>query len=173
MTLNLLIVGQTVFELWIKTVKMLIGSITQEPLGLPKFWWYFWVPRTIYKVLCFELIWINWQIRWRFVVSESKNQVLSFSSEWYMGVCKTDMRTGFEKKKLEWNLDHTKRSERSYRPYGRGSRGPLKGPWWGPEATPDGGRGGEAPWIPMAIWHLKMHLRLHFGSIFGNNFNTF
>ena len=124
MTLNLLIVGQTVLELWIKTVKMLIGSITQEPLGLPKFWCYFWVPRTIYKVLCFELIWINWQIRWRFVISESKNQVLSFSSEWYMGACKTGMRTGFEKKKkLEWNLDHAKRSEQSYRPYGRGSRG--------------------------------------------------
>ena len=32
MTLNLLIVGQTVFELWIKTVKMLIGLIPQEPL---------------------------------------------------------------------------------------------------------------------------------------------
>ena len=89
MTLNLLIVGQTVFELWIKTVKMLIGSITQEPLGLPKLWCYFWVPRTIYKVLCFELIWINWQLRCRFVISESKNQVLSFSSEWYMGACKS------------------------------------------------------------------------------------
>ena len=150
MTLNLLIVGQTVFELWIKTVKMLIGLITQEPLGLPKFWCYFWVPRTIYKVLCFELIWINWQIRWRFVISESKNQVLSFSSEWYMGACKTGMRTGFEKKKkkLEWNLDHAKRSERSYRPYGRGSRGPLKGPWWGPGATPRWGSRGRSPLKP-------------------------
>ena len=30
-------VGQAVFKLWIKTVKMLFGSITQEPLGLPNF----------------------------------------------------------------------------------------------------------------------------------------
>ena len=28
-------VGQAIFKLWIKTVKMLFGSITQEPLGLP------------------------------------------------------------------------------------------------------------------------------------------
>ena len=28
-------VGQAVFKLWIKTVKMLFGSITQELLGLP------------------------------------------------------------------------------------------------------------------------------------------
>ena len=27
---------------------MLFGWITQEPLGLPNFWRYFWVPRTIY-----------------------------------------------------------------------------------------------------------------------------
>ena len=28
-----ILVGQAVFKLWIKTVKMLFGSITQEPLG--------------------------------------------------------------------------------------------------------------------------------------------
>ena len=32
-----ILVGKAVFKKWIKTVKMLIGSITQEPLGLPKF----------------------------------------------------------------------------------------------------------------------------------------
>ena len=32
-----ILVGQAAFKLWIKTVKMLFGSITQEPLGLPKF----------------------------------------------------------------------------------------------------------------------------------------
>ena len=31
------LVSQAVFKLWIKTVKMLFGSITQEPLGLPIF----------------------------------------------------------------------------------------------------------------------------------------
>ena len=34
------LVSQAVFRLswlWIKTVKMLFGSVTQEPLGLPKF----------------------------------------------------------------------------------------------------------------------------------------
>ena len=30
-------VGPSVFKLWIKTVKMLFGSITLKPLGLPKF----------------------------------------------------------------------------------------------------------------------------------------
>ena len=30
-----ILVSQTVFKLWIKTAKMLFGSITQEPLGLP------------------------------------------------------------------------------------------------------------------------------------------
>ena len=35
-----ILVVQTVFKLWIKTIKMLIGSITQEPLVLPKFWCY-------------------------------------------------------------------------------------------------------------------------------------
>ena len=30
-----MLVGQAVFKLWIKTVKMLLGSITQEPHGLP------------------------------------------------------------------------------------------------------------------------------------------
>ena len=32
-----ILVGQAVVKLWIKTAKMMIGSITQEPLGLPKF----------------------------------------------------------------------------------------------------------------------------------------
>ena len=32
-----ILVGQAVLKLWIKTVKILFGSITQEPLGLPKF----------------------------------------------------------------------------------------------------------------------------------------
>ena len=32
-----ILVGQAVFTLWIKTVKILFGSITQEPLGLPNF----------------------------------------------------------------------------------------------------------------------------------------
>ena len=40
-------VGQAVFKLWIKTVKMLFGLITQEPLGLPKFWCYFWVHKDV------------------------------------------------------------------------------------------------------------------------------
>ena len=35
-------------KLWIKTVTMLFGSITQELLGLPKFWCYFWVSWTNY-----------------------------------------------------------------------------------------------------------------------------
>ena len=30
-----IILGQAVCKLWIKTVKMLFGSITQKPLGLP------------------------------------------------------------------------------------------------------------------------------------------
>ena len=30
-------VGQAIFKLWIKTIKMLFGSITPEPLGQPKF----------------------------------------------------------------------------------------------------------------------------------------
>ena len=39
------------FELWIKTVKMLFGSITQEQLGLPTFGCYFRAPQTIcYKM---------------------------------------------------------------------------------------------------------------------------
>ena len=33
-----ILVDQAVFKLWIKTVKMLFGSITQEPLGLPNFY---------------------------------------------------------------------------------------------------------------------------------------
>ena len=32
-----ILVGWAVFKLWIKTVKMLFGSITQEPLDLPNF----------------------------------------------------------------------------------------------------------------------------------------
>ena len=43
-----ILVGQAVFQLWIKAAKMLFGSVTQEPLGLLKFWCYFWVPWTIY-----------------------------------------------------------------------------------------------------------------------------
>ena len=39
--------GQAGSKIWIKTVKVLFGSITQEPLGLPKSWCYFWVPWTI------------------------------------------------------------------------------------------------------------------------------
>ena len=43
-----ILVGQAVFKLWIKTVKMLFGSITQKRLGLPKFWCCFWVSWTLY-----------------------------------------------------------------------------------------------------------------------------
>ena len=43
-----ILVGQVFFKLWIKTVKMMFGSITQEPLGLPKFWCCFWVSSTIH-----------------------------------------------------------------------------------------------------------------------------
>ena len=32
-----ILVGQAVFKLWIKTVKVMFGSITQDPLGLSKF----------------------------------------------------------------------------------------------------------------------------------------
>ena len=32
-----ILVGQVILKLWIKTVKVLIGSITQEQLGLPRF----------------------------------------------------------------------------------------------------------------------------------------
>ena len=32
-----ILVGQAIFKLWIKTAKVLFGSIIQEPLGLPKF----------------------------------------------------------------------------------------------------------------------------------------
>ena len=46
-----ILVGQAVLKLWIKTLKMLFGSITQEPFGLPKFLCRFWVPWTIcYKM---------------------------------------------------------------------------------------------------------------------------
>ena len=43
-----------IFKLWIKTVKMLFGSINQEPFGLPKCWYYFWVPWTIYAYIIYE-----------------------------------------------------------------------------------------------------------------------
>ena len=43
-----ILVDQAVFKIWIKTVKMLFGSVTQELLGLPEVWWYFWVPQTIF-----------------------------------------------------------------------------------------------------------------------------
>ena len=36
-----ILVCQVVFKLWIRTVQRLCGSITQEPLGLPKFGCYF------------------------------------------------------------------------------------------------------------------------------------
>ena len=36
-----ILVGQAAFKLWIKTVKLLFGSITQEPVGLPKVWCFF------------------------------------------------------------------------------------------------------------------------------------
>ena len=39
----------------------------------------------------------------------------------------------------ESNSDHSEcreRSDRSIAPHGVGSRGPLKGPWWGPGAKP-------------------------------------
>ena len=42
------LVGQAVFKLWVKSVKMFFGSITQELLDLPKLQCYFWVPWTIY-----------------------------------------------------------------------------------------------------------------------------
>ena len=42
------LVGQVVFKLWIKTVKIMFWSTTQEMLGLLKFWCHFWVPSTIY-----------------------------------------------------------------------------------------------------------------------------
>ena len=44
-----ILADQALFKLWIKTVKMLLGSIIQEPLGLPKFQCHLWVPRTINK----------------------------------------------------------------------------------------------------------------------------
>ena len=46
-----ILVCQAVFKLWIKTLKMLFGSITQEPLGLLKFWCYIWVSWTILLVV--------------------------------------------------------------------------------------------------------------------------
>ena len=41
------LVGQAVFKLRIKTVKILFWSITQEPLNLLEFWCFFWVHWTI------------------------------------------------------------------------------------------------------------------------------
>ena len=43
-----ILVGQATFKLWIKTVKILFWSISQELLGLLKFLCYLWVPWTIY-----------------------------------------------------------------------------------------------------------------------------
>ena len=43
-----ILVGQAIFKLWIKTVKIMFWSVTQEPLGLLKCWYHFWVPWTIY-----------------------------------------------------------------------------------------------------------------------------
>ena len=46
-----ILVGQVVFKLWIKTVKILFWSMTQEPLGLLKFECYFWVHWTMYYLM--------------------------------------------------------------------------------------------------------------------------
>ena len=46
-----ILVGQTVFKVRIKNSEMLFWSITQEPLDLPEFW-YFWVPWKIYYKMC-------------------------------------------------------------------------------------------------------------------------
>ena len=35
-----ILVDKVAFKLWIKTLKMLFGSITQEPLGQPTFWFF-------------------------------------------------------------------------------------------------------------------------------------
>ena len=43
-----ILVRQAVLKLWIKTVKLLFGSITRELFGLHKFLCYFWVSWTIY-----------------------------------------------------------------------------------------------------------------------------
>ena len=45
-----------------QTFKMLFESVTQEPLGLPKFWYSFWIPWTIYyKIHIFSKIyWWFW-----------------------------------------------------------------------------------------------------------------
>ena len=36
-----ILVGRAAFKLLVKTIKILFGSVTQEPLGLPKFLCYF------------------------------------------------------------------------------------------------------------------------------------
>ena len=41
--------------------------------------------------------------------------------------------------------ERRERSDRSLAPCGRGSRGPLKGPWWGPGARPRWGWRGRSP----------------------------
>ena len=46
-----IMIGQMIFKLWIKTVKILFWSITQEPLGLLEFQCYFGVPwRNYYTI---------------------------------------------------------------------------------------------------------------------------
>ena len=54
-----ILVGQVVCKLCIKNkkVNMLFSSITQEPLGLPKFWCYFGVPWTIF----YKMGYVNFQ----------------------------------------------------------------------------------------------------------------
>ena len=54
--IGILVSNQVVLKLRIKTVKMLFGSITQELLDLPKFWWYFWVPWTISYMLMLIIV---------------------------------------------------------------------------------------------------------------------
>ena len=58
-----ILIGPVVFKLWIKIVKILFWSITQEPLNLPKFQCYFWVGFTIhYKMymLFLKRCWYFW-----------------------------------------------------------------------------------------------------------------
>ena len=54
-----ILVCQVVFKLWIKTVKKLFWSISQELPGLLKFC-YFWVPETVYyKMNICDPTWVN------------------------------------------------------------------------------------------------------------------
>ena len=67
-------VGQTGLKLWIKTVKLLFGSISQEPPGLPKIWCHFWISCTFYykmHILFFKKVSI--------ILRQSTNHFLRFS----------------------------------------------------------------------------------------------